>query len=247
MKKNLFILYWSSQNFERNKEILDTVEKNIRSKLFDSITIFTDEESQKDLNFKNAKTIVGPRKTYQDIFDYSNDNFDSDENINILANSDIEFDSTINLTDEMLKEDFLALTRYNRETNELEKSHYDPFSDSQDVWIWKGYNKLKKCEFYLGTLGCDNKIAFRSFVSEYSVRNPSKSIKTYHNHESKARPGSSSDSNMRVSMPYVYLRPTQWKDKYQLILEINFNTKYKLIKEEEIDKEENRYFYLLYK
>ena len=79
MKYNLFITYWSSPDTVRNKEILDTIEKNIQLNVFDTITIFTESESKKDIkNIKDVEIIVDSRKTYQDIFDYSNLFFNDD-------------------------------------------------------------------------------------------------------------------------------------------------------------------------
>jgi hypothetical protein len=235
MKRNLFILYWSSPDKERNREVLSTISNNIKSGLFDTIHIFSEPDSVEDLSVEqeNVQIIVAPRRTYQDVFDYSNTRFFSEENINILANSDIEFDSSIVLADQISTKDFLALTRYDTETNELEPSQYIPYSDSQDVWVWRGINRLKGCDFHLGVLGCDNKIAFFAFDGHYAVRNPSKSIKTHHKHLTKSRPGSSNNtsSETRVSMPYVYPKPTAIGDRYQLILDMSLNHAYQLVYE----------------
>ena len=220
MKYNLFITYWSSPDTVRNKEILDTIEKNIQLNVFDTITIFTESESKKDIkNIKDVEIIVDSRKTYQDIFDYSNLFFNDDELINILANSDIEFTDTIKLLDKINKNDFIALTRYNRETNNLERSNLNEVSDTQDVWIWRGKTILTNCKFYLGVPGCDNKIAFKAFDTGYDVRNPSKSVVTYHNHLTNSRPGTSTVSCMRVERPYCYLKPTTIDEEYILITE----------------------------
>lgn len=238
MNKNLFLTYWSSPDVVRNKEVLDTININIKSGLFTNIHIFTEEDSKQDLKFNeiNVKVIVGSRKTYQDIFNYSNELYSSNNNINILANSDIEFDSSINLTENMSKEDFLALTRHNRVTNDLEYSFLTEYSDSQDVWIWRGHNSLLECNFYLGVPGCDNKIAFHVFTQGYHIRNPSKSIKIYHNHLTESRPGSSKSLNMRVERPYVYLKPTFWGEKYEALAEVQHTkNEHRRIKEGEIN------------
>lgn len=220
MKYNLFITYWSSPDIIRNKEVLDTIEKNIQLNVFDTITIFTESESKRDIkNIKDVEMVVDSRRTYQDIFNYSNLFFNDDENINILANSDIEFNDTIKLLNNIDKNDFIALTRYNRETNDLEMSHLNDVSDTQDVWIWKGPIILTDCNFYLGVPGCDNKIAFKAFNAGYDVRNPSKTVVTYHNHLSNSRPGTSTVSCMRVERPYCYLKPTTIDEDYMLITE----------------------------
>jgi hypothetical protein len=220
MNYNLFIIYWSSPVIERNIEILNTIEQNIKLNIFNTITIFTDHDSKKDLKeFKKVEIIVDSRKTYQDIFDYSNMFFSDDNNINVLANSDIEFNETITKIENINSNDFIALTRYNRKTLNIEKSYMNEVSDSQDTWIWKGTNKLTNCNFYLGVPGCDNRISFKAFDYGYDVRNPSKTIVTYHNHDTDSRPGSSKSNNMRVERPYCYLKPTELDEQYVIVTE----------------------------
>lgn len=222
MNKNLLLTYWSSPDIARNKEVLDTISKNIELNVFNTITIFTEINSDKDINkFKSKKVeiIVDSRKTYQDIFNYSNVIFSSSDCVNILANSDIEFDESINVAESISEKDFFALTRYDRNTNELQKGYLKDLSDSQDVWIWRGFNFLQNCNFYLGIPGCDNKIAFNAFDGGYTVRNPSKTIKTYHNHLTESRTGTSKNLNMRIERPYCYLKPTHIDEKFVICTE----------------------------
>jgi hypothetical protein len=222
MNFNLFINYWSSPIHDRNKEILETISKNINLNIFNNIIIFTEQDSVKDLKiFKNkCEIIVGSRKMYQDIFDYSNIFFSSEYDINILANSDIEFNETIKLLNDINKNDFIVLTRYNRPDNTIEKSFLpDMLSDSQDVWCWKGFTKLINCNYYLGIPGCDNKIAFNAFDQGYDVRNPSLSIIVYHNHDTNSRPGTSKCLNMRLERPYCFTKLTKLNEEYVIVLE----------------------------
>lgn len=221
MNYNLFINYWSSSDTNRNKEVLDTIESNLKTNIFDKITIFTENDSVRDLNkFKNkCEVIVESRRTYQNIFDYCNMFFSSMDDINVLANSDIEFDETIKLLDHITENDFIALTRYNRPDNKLQESHLKDMSDSQDVWCWKSKIRLIGCNYYLGIPGCDNKIAFNAFDQGYDVRNPSLTVTTYHNHITDSRPGTSKESNMRLERPYCFLKPTKLNEDYVIVTE----------------------------
>jgi hypothetical protein len=63
---------------------------------------------------------------------------------------------------------------------------YHNHDRSQDVWIWKNILKNyedKECNFTLGKLGCDNKIAYIFHQMGYKVLNPSLEIITYHLHK----------------------------------------------------------------
>jgi hypothetical protein len=237
MNYNLFINYWSSSDTNRNKEVLDTIESNLKTNIFDKITIFTEIDSVKDLNkFKNkCEIIVESRRMYQDIFDYCNTFFSSTTDINVLANSDIEFDETIKLLNHITENDFIALTRYNRPDNKIQESALKGnISDSQDVWCWKGKIRLIGCNYYLGIPGCDNKIAFNAFDQGYDVRNPSLSVITYHNHTTDSRTGTSKILNMRLERPYCFLKTTKLNEEYVIITEeLKTIPKLFLIKENE--------------
>ena len=189
---NYYTEYWDSGDEKRNSEVISCINKNINSGFFKNIFIYSKNIEERI----NAKTIPLDRITYQFIFD---NNIDG---INILANSDIEFDETIKLAENIKEEEFYCLTRY--EDNGLLHKHNDPYlgSDSQDVWIWKNKSKIQESNFFLGVPGCDNKIAYIAEINGYRVKNPSIDIKTYHRHKTDLRPGSSSNTKIRLMPPY---------------------------------------------
>lgn len=189
---NYYVEYWESDDTDRNNEIISCINKNILSGFFDNIFVFSEKKQQKI----NADIIISERITYQKIFNFDN------SGVNILANSDIQFDGTINLANKIKSNEFYGLTRYEKD-GKLHK-HDDPYMgyDSQDVWIWKDKCLIKNGDFYLGVPGCDNKIAFLAENFGYTVKNPSMSIKTYHCHDSNIRNGTSSNLKHRLSPPY---------------------------------------------
>ena len=136
---NYYTEYWASDNLIRNKEVIDCINKNIESKLFNNVFVF----SEKKENSINTDIILSERITYQRIFD------NSVEGINIFANSDIEFDETINLALNIQDNEFYALTRYESD-GKLHK-HDDSYRgfDSQDTWIWKNDSKIKNIKLIL--------------------------------------------------------------------------------------------------
>lgn len=190
---NYYTEYWDCGNEDRNFEVITCINKNITSNLFDKIFIFSENKEERLLE----TPIITSRITYQYVFD------NCIEGINVFSNSDIEFNETIKLTENIKNDEFYALTRY--EDNMRLHKFDDPYEgqDSQDVWIWKDACKIKNANFTLGLPGCDNKIAYFAVVGGYKIKNPSMSIKTYHRHTTKIRDGSSSDLSKRLPPPYA--------------------------------------------
>jgi hypothetical protein len=189
---NYYTEYWDCGDEKRNNEVISCINKNINSGFFKNIFIYSKNIEERI----NAKIIPLDRITYQFIFD---NNIDG---INILANSDIEFDETIKLAENIKEEEFYCLTRY--EDNGLLHKYDDPYlgSDSQDVWIWKNKCKIKNANFFIGIPGCDNKIAYMAETSGYKVKNPAYNIKTQHKHKTNIRSGTSENLNFRLPPPY---------------------------------------------
>ena len=196
---NYYVEYWDCGNEERNIEVIDCINRNIKSNFFKNIFIFSEKEEKRLLK----QTILSKRITYQYIFDNAIDG------INIFCNSDMEFDETIKLAENINENEFYALTRY--EDDMMLHKNDDPYKgyDSQDVWIWKNKCKIKNANFYLGLPGCDNKIAYYAESYGYNVKNPSLSIKTYHKHITNIRDGSSADLSKRLPPPYKLLPITK--------------------------------------
>ena len=183
MKKRLIIEYFKHPNEDRHKEVVDTINANIRSDLFDEVVVFHEGAKPKDLSKRKLVTLVkAPRTTFADRFKYANEHFDKGD-ICIVANSDIVFNETINEAEKMGDNNFFALTRF-----EEDEGHRGSIN-SQDVWITRTpirESLIEKSDFELGRSGCDNAIAFNIVESGYYLENPSLLIKTYHKHKDYA-------------------------------------------------------------
>jgi len=182
---NLFVGYYQCGNPVRQKELDHCLARNVTNKLLNAIVLETPERLKFNFFFNKINKIT------------------SDNDINIIANSDIYFDETIQLTAGMTHNDCYALSRWDV-TRAGTAAHMDR-RDSQDVWIVRGKVRNVFGDFYLGYRGCDNRIAYEFQKAGYVVRNPSKTIKTYHLHLSNIR--SYNMSNV-VSEPYLTVQPT---------------------------------------
>jgi len=151
---------------------------------------------------------IQPRPTYNDYFHTSSklihdEDFDNDD-IFVIANSDIYFDETLLLANNIKHGEVYALTRYDIKRGQ---ARFFDRPDSQDVWIFRGgINPIEGADFNLGVGGCDNRIAYLLHKAGYTVTNPSLSIKTYHLHESGIRTFDYKKHKV-IPPPYLTLKP----------------------------------------
>ena len=186
---NLFINYFDHSNSKRKKEIEFCLKKNEENEHIKRVVIVNRNERCTYGNFFDA------------MFAYPNE-------VNIIANSDIYFDDTIQLARTIEYNQCYALTRWelvNGKVIDFRSRHGVPSPPrwSQDVWIFKGSinssefhtvvatnlnnNKSEVIPFSLGIPGCDNKIAAMLKEKGMQVINPSLSIRAIHVHEDSSR------------------------------------------------------------
>ena len=135
--------------------------------------------------YKNIVPI--PKYNFKDIFEYVN-TVTYDNEINIICNLDIFFDSSINKITQMGSKDFLALTRWDINTDTKQAKFFN-VNCSQDTWIWKGKVDLDVIDLDFGFAqpGCDNAICGEFHENGYKVLNPSLSVKSFHLHSDTSR------------------------------------------------------------
>ena len=187
---NLFINYFDHSNSERKKELKFCLEKNEANDYIDKIIIVN----------RNDRAAYGT--FFRAMKDYP-------EDVNIIANTDIYFDETIQLSSTIKQFQCYALTRWenvNGTIMEFVQRHNKrsaPPQWSQDAWIFRGspepeqYDNVEAVRrddrhremipFCLGIPGCDNKIAALLKENRFNVTNPSKSIRAIHKHQNEDR------------------------------------------------------------
>lgn len=204
---NLFIPYYIDQNPERQAEIDACLTLNCNNKFIDNIWLIYDDPNVFDNFEKRSRNCMAKyiqeRPTYSAMFEIINEITDKDD-WNVLVNSDIYLDETIKLIEKYDNDTFLALSRW--DVDKQGKAILFNRWDSQDTWAFKGKAKKINADFYQGVAGCDNAIADRAHVAGYNVINPSKTIITYHLHNSGVR---NYNPNNRVPKPYKLITPHQ--------------------------------------
>lgn len=206
---NYFMNYYIDKNYDRQKEIDKCLSNNINNRYINNIYIIGTRKDISSLQYIKDKRVHFVINNYRPTFSYFFkiiNAFTKDNDINILANSDIYFDESIKQLPNYLKDNnvSLALSRWDILPNS-EPKHYD-VDYSQDTWIFKGKIKYENIgNYYLGTWACDNRILQELLDVGYIVKNPSKTIKTYHLHLSDIK---SYDKKSYVKGKYAYIKPT---------------------------------------
>lgn len=130
-------------------------------------------------------TIVpfGRRPYYSEYFEYANRAL-PEGRVAIVANSDIEFDSSLSILKERnLRDIFICLSR------DLGNTGHNPML-CQDSWIFQLPVKpelISSSGWPLGIGAGDHKIAYEAERAGYRLLNPGQSINATHRHDSKVR------------------------------------------------------------
>ena len=187
---------------ERQKELDYCLQQNSAHPLIDNILIFY-EGKVPELP-KNCKVVGDFRPTYHDLFQLTSQ---YPHDINIVANSDIMFNDTLEKANRIRDRECFAITRHEYRDGKVlpfDSGKNAPAKFSQDVWIFRGFADVRDChevlaqdlktqdfdkiKFWLGIPGCDNVVAKRLFQSGYSVKNPYNDIQCLHVHSTSDRP-----------------------------------------------------------
>jgi hypothetical protein len=212
----LIIEYYEPSNKNRKKEYEWCIEQNIASNLFDKIHIFVEEGSLLPMRFRKSSKVIhhlDKRKTFQDIFNYCNENFQDE--ICVIANTDIIFDDSLKkINDDNIEGKMFCLTRWDILPNgqiRFFNNKQGIANYSQDSWIFKSPIPIKDADFYMGKPGCDNKMVYIADQSGLVPSNPSMDIVTKHLHISNFRtytPG----GKETISPPWWGLVPCKIED-----------------------------------
>jgi len=159
------------------------------------------------------------RPTFNDIMNLINQ-YSYPDDINIMSNTDICFDQTINMIRSLRFNEALALTRwdvsldissltYNNISNHSKR--FD-VSVSFDTWIVRGKIPapvLGKAGFSFGIPGCDNAITYILYhYGKYNIYNPSINIHSFHVHSSQIRHYT---EQQRINGPGCNVKPCAWR------------------------------------
>jgi hypothetical protein len=204
----LYTTYYHEKKDYRSRELSTCLHRNLNNAIFKSVTVFNEGGDLNEMDSPKLKIIyISKRPTYQDFLNYINNN-STNNDIHIIANSDIYFDEQVGVLRHLnLDDKCLAISRW--DTTESNKPKLYNHNDSQDVWIFKGLIKRTlSADFPLGVPRCDNRLIYELYKSGYEVLNPAFSIKAYHIHKGQRVLVYTEDDNVyKIEPPYRYKYP----------------------------------------
>lgn len=222
---NLIVNYYNDKVAERSAELDFCIIENLRNPYFKNVLVISNESQynnllavcDEDMKKKIVPVITDTRPSFNDYFHLTTKMFNSDNDINIISNLDIIIPPETLLYASYYmpnNKTCLALTRWDIKNGNDYKNNSELFNtpDSQDVWMFiGGVPQINGAEFTLGTAGCDNAIAHLLEVNGYDVKNPSKTLKTYHLHLVNVRNYTNITGHAiyRIPPPYKLMHPTE--------------------------------------
>lgn len=178
---------------ERRREFLTCIERNAANRKISGVHVFVEDAVDPavvamlypQLASPKVRLVAhGRRLTFRDLFSYANHELPGRRVI--IANADIYFDHTLARLDGYdLAGRLLCLSRWDRHGDGSWRLF--EFESSQDAWIFQTPLLEFECDFHLGLLGCDNRLAWEAGYAGLVLSNPSRSIRAYHLHASGVR------------------------------------------------------------
>ena len=179
--------YFKHDNEIRQREINNSINKNINNKFINKVYLLNETDTKYPTNSEKIENIfINKRSTFEDSFKIAN-KFQKGT-IVIISNNDISFDNTLNILQKInLHNTVICLGRRSyKNSNKLE--YWTKKGLSQDSWIFKTPIKIpNNTNFNFGTSGCDHHIAYLLKSIGYNLINIPYDIKAEHNHSSNIR------------------------------------------------------------
>jgi hypothetical protein len=210
---NLLIPLFEHKIHGRNEEFKKSILKNVENIFIKHIYILFQDYTSTNKYFdylNNSKITIIPvtkRQTYLDFTKYINLNLRHE--INIIANTDIWFDDSINnLKYINFNNTMVCLTRYDSCKN---YAFHTETGVSHDAWIFNAPIKEAYYEIVMGVLGCDS--YFNQICKEigYRILCPSYDIKCYHEHSDNDHMSITRNNKLSDGTTYGYGN-VNWKD-----------------------------------
>jgi hypothetical protein len=217
LTENIYLCqqFFISADPVRKIEILECLRKNL-SVGFSKIILLNERiYTQDELNVNDEEMkmieqiIINKRLSYNDFFKYVNES--QLNGFMVLSNIDIFFDASIfNLYKSSIKskKSLIALLRFDYSPPSIPLTLKTVTDCSQDTWIFQSTfipSPAKQFEIELGSLGCDNKIAYLLHALNYKIFNEPYFVRTYHYHKNPIR--SYKESDRKIFKPYAYVTP----------------------------------------
>jgi hypothetical protein len=171
----------------RAEEMTTALRANLANPAFDRVIVVVEDEvwtpsaARRVDDARAQHVFLGQRMTYQDAFGiaaapkWRRGAF-------VLANSDIQFDRSVELAKTVPSGALWCVTR----TEGNGELPWNP-AYTQDAWIFRPPLPRFSCSFALGVPSCDNRLAFEAKRAGLALSNPGRRIRALHRHDSAVR------------------------------------------------------------
>ncbi len=201
----LFTTWYPCLDEHRQSELATAFCKNLTCPAVDQFCIL--READAILPAEDPRIVIreiNRRPLFEDFFAWIR-KMQGDDDIAVIANTDIWLDASAGLADAYLPRDHCwALARWDCWTKKLEL--FDR-NDSQDAWFFRGPLKQIRGDFPLGGIRCDNRLLYEIQQAGYLTRNPAFSVICHHQHDEPPRDYAEENHAHYVEGPYRYLWP----------------------------------------
>jgi len=195
----LLVPYYKSDSPKRQSELDYCLRQNLTNEHFDKIVVFFNDEVWKMASVYSSEMEVvkiKDRLTYERVFSWAS-TFASND-LCVMANSDIIFDDSIKMAEQVKENELVVVTRveldqYSFKTNLPHSYIQDGFKVSigpeisHDAWIFRTPLPTFASNFQLGQLHCDGNLVREAKRAGVDVSNGYKHIKAMHVHWSEFR------------------------------------------------------------
>jgi FkbM family methyltransferase len=180
---------YNEMNPSRRAELRECLRRNAENEFIELVVVFNEDthppEIDSVLSLPKIKLVQHDRRvTFKDLFDYANLQLNGTRAI--IANADIFFDHTLaRLNGYSLLGKLLCLSRWDVQPDG--SANFFEHPSSQDAWIFETPIAEFKCDFQMGMLGCDNRLAWEADHAGLELSNPGRTVRANHLHVSLVR------------------------------------------------------------
>lgn len=202
------------RNTIRLNELKYVFEENIKLSCIEKIIVFFDNYNDNIkysfLCHPKIQIIPSNWQKYNDLFSFANQNFKN--KLICICNSDIIFDQTLSLINDVNENTVLSITRWDIEP--LENKMFPVLQKDQTIaWSFDSYifksplivdekQLIEKLDIKVGIAGCDTYLIKKLRDLNIKLYNPAFDIRTYHYHFEDERSRNISDESYWVKDDY---------------------------------------------
>ncbi|QDS88902.1 hypothetical protein EC9_30970 [Rosistilla ulvae] len=202
----LFTSFYLAPDDARLAEIVECLHRNVAANAVDEVCLLLETCSGPFEHPKIKARPISGRPLYRDLFEWARESCKSNDDLSIVCNSDIYFDSSLLALQRTLQANqCVALTRWDVRNNG--SAILFNRNDTQDAWIFRGPPRDIVDDFPIGVPRCDNRIMYELRRAGYLVINPAFSVRSYHLHAGQREEYDQTKLSAFVDPPYQYLWP----------------------------------------